>query len=296
MLRDGLLLAALGLVACSGRSLDVGPGGDNTSETNTGGAAASSAGAGNAAPLCTSDTPLPTWPDDAGCVASSDLPLVGTWSGYVEQAGPPFDTLQLTIRGASTSGGLCGTLTIGQGAPPPVASNPNVGYPNPTDATTNYGDPTLVQGYAFTLLNGVTDGARVRFSISQAQPLRGWCQLQTSYAGVLGGNCTCVPDWGYTGNVPGQRGANADGTCVIEPPDPITGVASADSPRNIVANCAQVKICESSRGVCACNSTGCEASPTASNIDFDLRFTANAAQGSSTAPSNNATAYFARTQ
>ena len=98
------------------------------------------------------------------------------------------------------------------------------------------------------------------------------------------------------GNVQGQRGANDDGTCLLEAPDPTSHMTSADSARNMLANCAPVRICESAQGLCACNDTGCEASPAASNIAFDSRFTADAAQGSSTTLSDNASTYFARSQ
>ncbi|MEO6601984.1 MAG: hypothetical protein ABIQ16_19045 [Polyangiaceae bacterium] len=256
----GLILAT----GCSG-SIDVGPGNAAGAPGNAAGAPGNAAGSGNTAPgalACTDATPLPSWPATSGCTSGADLPIVGTWHGYVENQVAPWDDLTLVVNGASVAGGLCGTLTIGTGTPPPPATDPNVGYPDPSETTWQEKSARILPGFVLSLLNGTTDGARVRFSVGRTEPWKGWCGLQTSYKGDTGSSCNCLPNWSIEG----------DSNCTLF--DPSGG-------QDLVVNCAKAALCASIGGVCQCNDSACTATVTAST-DFDLRFAGDEAEGNAT--------------
>ena len=275
--RPRLILGVFVALACSGKAIDVGPGG-----TSQGGSpAAGGTGATSWSPStpgdCTDQTPLPTWPDDSQCLAQSNLPLVGRWQGYVENQMTPWDQLVLDIKGASVAGGICGTLTLGSAPLPPAATDPNVGYP-PDNNYQVYG-PSSIGGspntsfasYRLTLLQANTDGRRVRFRVSKAEPFHSWCQLQTSYRirSSAGNTCTCLPLWPQI--ISAQT--NADGTCTIE----------HSRSERLTANCGMMALCLAS--ACQCNASGCDAPFGVLNlrsVDFDLRFSGNSAVGSNT--------------
>jgi len=266
MQRYRLVLGALIALGCSGRGIDVG-----------GGSAGSAAQGGAPALLpsdCVDTTPLPSWPDASRCVASSDLPLTGTWRGYVENADPPWDQITLVITGASIAGGVCGTLSIGAGPPPAPATDPTVGYPpgvGDTGTGGGTGSAAFLSAYPLTILTGTTDGTRVQFTVSQDEPYRGWCQLQTSLRfndqAVTG--CGCLPHW------PSARTINTgtSSTCTLSDP--------ARS-KSMTVDCGKMALCYGVHQVCTCNASGCDGTPNGDIVGFDLRFTANSAVGSNT--------------
>ncbi len=274
MRRLNLILGTLLALGCSGKSIDVGPGGTaDGSSPGAGGAGTGGTSAGSWNPStpgdCTDQTPLPSWPDDSQCLAQSDLPLVGKWQGYVENQMAPWDQLILDIKGASVAGGICGTLTLGSAPLPPAATDPNVGYPPnrfESYAYSNIGGApnTSFASYQLTLLQGTTDGQRVRFSIAQREAFRGWCKLQTSYRrrDSTVNICTCLPvPWSYS-----SSGSAVDGACTV-----------GDGADRLTANCGKLALCLDS--VCACNASGCDA-PNYAAVSFDLRFTGDNAVGS----------------
>jgi hypothetical protein len=265
MQRHQLVLGTLIALGCSGRTIDVG------------GMSSGSAAQGGAPALLPSDcvdtTPLPSWPDSSSCVASSDLPLTGIWRGYVENTGAPWDKLTLVITGASIAGGVCGTLSIGAGPPPAAATDPTVGYPpgvGDNGAGGGTGATPFLSAYPLTVLTGTTDGARVQFAVSQDEPYRGWCQLQTSLRAsdqaVAG--CNCLPDWPEATEVSGSSSA-----CKLLDP--------ARS-KSLTVDCGKMALCYSGHRVCACNASGCDGTPNGYTVGFDLRFAANSAVGSNT--------------
>jgi hypothetical protein len=221
---------------------------------------------------------LPTWPGVDDCTANSDLPIVGTWHGYVESQGAPWDTLTLVIRGASVAGGVCGALTVGSGTPPAPATDPDHVY---SLAPTGY-IPHVVPGYTFTLLGGTTDGTRVRFSLSESEPWRSWCQLQTSYDWNLDPtthDCRCVPDWRVSGM--------SDGTCRMVASPPFT---------DIIVDCNKVSTCIATPPPCTCVAAGCDGNLSTTNVAFDLSFAADQAEGSNDATTPNTRTRFTRAQ
>jgi len=241
--------------ACAGSAIEVGPG--------------SAAGAGGSAPgvnpasnppssTCTDQTPLPAWPSTAACAGSNDLPLVGSWHGYVENEAAPWDELFLSIEGANDSG-LCGTLKVGNVAPPPPATDGEANYPpGPTEAQ------VFVPGYAMTLLDGNTDGTRVRFRVSRSEAFKSWCELQQTTYDWDGAGCRCIPPWGSMGDL---------NTGIQTFVDPNTGA-------KLTLTVGKTRLCGSPYpAVCTCNASGCTARSDDGDLSFDLRFTGDTAEG-----------------
>jgi len=271
MRRSECILGIFITLGCSGRAIDVGPNGSggnaNAGGSSTVGAAGNAGSTGLPPSDCTVTTPLPAWPTATSCVANSDLPLVGTWQGYVEGAGMPWDQITLVINGASVSGGLCGTLSIGAGPAPvlPPATDPSVGYPlgnQPVIA----GSPSFIPAFVNTLLDGTTDGMRVRFSVTPSEPYRDWCALQTPFA--FTDTCSCLPNWAV------EQDAST-GLCKYKEP--------TSPAREFEVDCGKFSLCSGVAPICACNASGCDAATALpSTVAFDLRFTGDTAEGSNT--------------
>jgi hypothetical protein len=252
------IVGVLGVCACSGSAIEVGPGSAGAAGTNAGGGAAASGATGNPNATCTDSTPLPEWPSTTACAGTSDLPVVGRWHGYVENESAPWDELFLEIKGANGSG-LCGTLTVGNTAPPPPATDPAADYPPGADS--EHSGWLLVPGYPLTLLDGTVDGTRVRFRVSGTEAYKSWCALQTPYQ-QMGRNCGCVPRGSTT--LIGDK-------CVIV--DYIGGATRA-------FNCAQSQLCGGpGPSACTCDASGCGPLQDDENA-FDLVVTGDTAEGS----------------
>jgi hypothetical protein len=276
-----MFLGAIILCNCSGGLIDVGPGGGGAAGASgaANGAWAGSAGSnsvnggGDPSLACTDNTPLEQWPSSDGCVATSNLAIAGTWHGYLEGESGPWGELTLVIKGASTSGGVCGTLRVGAGPAPAPATNPHTSYPDPNvDTSVAHILNAWVAGYPHTLLSGSTDGTRVQFSIARSEAYRSWCALQDPYLAVGNGSCTCLPSWVTT---------TQNGTCLLT--DPVTG-------KHLQPNCGQLELCSGSQQLCACNAQGCDAARSSDNLPFDLRFNGDQADG----VGNSGRAFFTR--
>lgn len=176
--------------------------------------------------------------------------FVGRWVGSAE------DTLALTADGSTPSyrfpsgstriavdlaiveGSLVGTVTFGEGAPLPVATDPDVGYPAGVayDQLLGYelneefpeGSPINVlvkthltlppfEGFEYALhttsATSIGDGPVLladgvaSLVFSSFEPLNGWCELQTSHEAFgVPGVFSCLPDHG------GGFGALGDGS------------------------------------------------------------------------------------
>ncbi|HYP77537.1 MAG TPA: hypothetical protein VER12_16310 [Polyangiaceae bacterium] len=265
------MLGAIGLCACSGGAIDVGPGMGGGSGNNAAGAAGASGAPAVGGSTCTDMTPLPEWPSTTQCAGGEDSPLVGKWHGYLENSPAPWDELFLDIKGANSEV-LCGTLVVGDAAPLPPATDANHAYP--TDGSTVDKSSALVPGFASTLLAGRIDGTRVRFAIAETEGYQSWCALQTAYAQTgTRYACGCVP------NGPGNGDFTTDQCTIV---DSSNGVASTFS-------CQKAKLCgwlgPLSGGVCACNAAGCGAGQEAV-VSFDLVATGDTLEGSGTLGAN----------
>lgn len=300
------ILGVFGACSCTGTTIDVGPGSggtpatennapgggqtdDDTSSAATTGGSGPSGGTGSYTPTgtpgssagglghvaCTDTTPLPVWPSTTACAGTSDLPVVGEWHGYVENAIAPWDEIFLSIKGAN-SDGVCGTITIGNATPPAPATDPNLVYPPGT-----WERVTLIPGYTLTLLDGTVDGARLRFQVSPPEAYQSWCALQTSYVAKLGANgCGCVP--GYVNGI-----LAGDNLCPVV--DTVAGYTEK-------FNCDQASMCGSFSTrdtVCICNASGCGPIRDGVGDYFDLIVSGDTIEGSDTLH-NNARMHFTR--
>lgn len=268
MTRRGIstFVAAIVLCACSGSQIDVGPAGGGAPASDAGGSPATGGASPSVDDTCTLQTALPDWPSASACASATDLPVVGTWHGYVENQAAPWDEITLDIKGANSSG-LCGTLTVGNAAPPAPATDAIHTYP---PGATMVGSSNIIPGFASTLLNGSASDTRVRFSIADTEGYQSWCALQTPYARG-GGVCGCTPVG------PGMGDIMAD-QCQIT--SMVSGITR-------LFTCQQLDMCGGSighrgAGVCACNATACAAANRA-NISFDLTLSGDMLEGSDTA-------------
>ena len=169
----GSFVAAALIVGCSG-SIDVGTGSGGAGTGGQLGDGGGPANSGSATPWpatdCPRDTPLPTWPNASDCTPDSSLTIAGTWHGMVDSATAPFDDATLVISGRDANGHVCGTYTVGNAAAPPLAINPNVGYP----ANQSYGDVDAqpIDGAPLSLLKASLVGSRLSFYYAVAESRR----------------------------------------------------------------------------------------------------------------------------
>jgi len=274
------IVGVMGVYACTGTTIEVGPGSDGANPLSgmagTPGAAGGGQGSGpltqdpNPNGTCTDTDPLPVFPSTTACAGTNDLPVVGKWHGYIETQDAPWDELLLDIK-AANSGGLCGTLTIGSGTPPAPATDPEQAYP---PGTTPVAGLKITPGYALTLLDGKADGTRIRFRVAPSEAFQSWCELQTPYQHSVGA-CSCAPSG------PIKFDAAGDEFTIN---DDVAGVT-----RTFPS--AQAHLCgvTGSWSVCACNTYGCGAANNTADtasVKFDLTVSGDAIEGVDTAHSN----------
>src|SRR5947207_7378514 len=122
--------------------------------------------------------------------------------------------------------------------------------------------PFLVEGYAFTLLQGTVQSSRVRFGIGYPQVWRDWCALQSVCLDRVN---TEFPRYTCAPNGPARGGPNG---CIITDP-----VSSQDIP----IDCNKFHLC--SGGPCECTEAGC-AARIESSATFDMQFRNDELSGS----------------
>jgi hypothetical protein len=243
------ILVSLGsatMIACAGKTIDVGPGPALSSDPGQ-----MEAGSGPTEGFSIV-APPPSWPDPDSCIATSNAAITGTWKGYVESALAPWDKLVLVIQGAAEGGPVCGTLTIGSGDRPPPATDPNVGYPPGVLLSVS----AILPGFTYTLLNGTLREGRLRIGISAAEPWRGWCALQTPITDDANpGLYRCVRNWPAAG-------------CLQT--NPATG-------EQVSVDCGKLALCMGM--TCVCDANSCGANAAASDL-FDLHVAGAEGDGS----------------
>jgi hypothetical protein len=193
--------------------------------------------------------------NDAGPAATGPLSQGPTsWTGYIENY--QFPSGSDVIRFASTvdsAGQVKVTVFLGDGPPPPPATDPNVGYPPGLGPLPSY----WVEGFAYTMTSGTFQAQRLRFTIYSYQPWSGWCALQTP----ISGSAMCVPNW---------QGDCSRGPCILQ--DPATG-------QTIQVDARKALLCWAH--VCACSTTACDSDPNGgTTASFDLALFGAAADGS----------------
>jgi len=180
-------------------------------------------------------------------VGSELSDYAATWDGYVEAFNfwpDGSDHVRLTIDASGQ-----GTFEIGNAAPLPPATDPNVGYPagaySITEGNTSgTGTVTsLSEGFRYPIHATTVAADRIQLGVDPNELYAGWCQLQTAYDWTAqNGSYNCVP-------LP-----------VSENFEPSTGVCTLNLSDGTAQTVDCLKWDECFMGmVCACTSSGCVA-------------------------------------
>ncbi len=200
-----------------------------------------------------------------GVDASTIGPLGPTqsWTGYVENYTFPSgsDVIKLSFA-YDSNGQAVGQVLLGNGTPPPPATDPNVGYP---PGFTGPFLPNEIEGFAYSMVGGTFAASRLRFTIEGSEPWAGWCALQTP------------PSDGSSGCLPNFSSAEMGGT-------QCSYTTSSDGP-TIVVDCGKWYLCYGPLAIpggfmCLCSSAGCGAQPGLLSTSFDMFLANGAASGS----------------
>jgi hypothetical protein len=255
-----------GALACGGEQLEVGSDANDVNHGQGGAGASSGTGGGGTGANgggVSNTEPVPSFPAPDACAGGDMLPLVGTWEGYIEGSSglEPTDKFRVVFAGASEAGGVCGTVTYGEGAVPPPATDPDTGYPSLDTGYPRYGFGGApgswgpMPGVPFTILDGTVEARRVRFNTAVTELWKDWCALQTPVAS----STQCIRMDGFATTTPGA--------CTT----------SDDDGQEIPIDCDKRMLCGA--GVCVCNDHGCAAAVTPT-VSFDLLLDGDTADGS----------------
>ena len=170
-----------------------------------------------------------------------------TWDGYVEAFNfwpDGSDHVRLIIDASGQ-----GTFEIGNAAPLPPATDPNVGYPvgaySITEGNTSgTGSVTVLsEGFRYPIHAATVATDRIQLGVDPNDLYAGWCQLQTAYDWTSQtGSYSCVP-------LPKTENFEpSTGLCTLNLSDGTTQTV----------DCLKWDECFMSM-VCACTSSGCVA-------------------------------------
>ena len=207
--------------------------------------------------------PVGVWPTPAQCAAGRQLPIVGTWEGYMVNARfrSGSDAVQLIITGANDSV-VCGSLKFGVGPAPTHPTDPNVGITPGILIVAGNVDGNLVnyEGMPMTVLEGRPELPRLRFRTTTNELWKSWCSLQTPYLqDTKTDEWYCVP---FDANRTVRTGPPS---CMLLQPD-----------GGIPVDCSKAHLCTS---VCACTSAACTISDQYRSIEFNFRVDGDAMEG-----------------
>ena len=166
---------------------------------------------------------------DAGGIGA--LGPVQSWTGYIEnyRFASGSDTIRLSFA-SDTSGTVVGKVIFGSGDPPPPATDPDVGYLDTAAVAEEV--EGFVEGFEYTMFNGIYSPTRLRFTYVFNEPWAGWCALQTPPSD---GSSDCVPG-----------GAICSSICTLR----ISNGTTLSFDR------IKYSLCSSS-SVCFCSASGC---------------------------------------
>jgi hypothetical protein len=194
---------------------------------------------------------------------------VGEFDDYALSSGSR--AVRVEFRGNQDYGphtGLCGVVTFGTGAPPPMPSDPDslAAYPPGTEFLDNgfksasVGAPASRYRYPYegfqyefydSRMSSYEPGAAVRFGIMTTQIVKAYCDMQTAYRQdpLFPNQSTwysCLPQHM-------SRSSGPDGCMLCGPPyDGRTYGSSNCEP----VSCEKEVLCEEDR-TCHCDETGC---------------------------------------
>jgi cysteine-rich repeat protein len=214
---------------------------------------------------------------DAPVAQSPDAPVAGGsswWTGYIEnyQFNSGSDAVKFTFSVDST-GQVIGKVVLGNGTPPPSATDPNVGYPSDAMVTSGSISGYWAEGFAYSMGNGISSSQRIQFTIQNYELWSGWCALQTP----VPDSDMCLPNWGGVTVGPKSDAAG----CYQQ--NPASG-------QLVPVDCGKFHLCVAD-AVCMCSTTAC-AENTGAEAAFDLTITGNTANGSVTGIVDRANVHF----
>jgi hypothetical protein len=257
-MRRAITYVSLFCVSCVGESLDVGE--TDAGETGGTGGTGGTNGAG-----MTPGQPLPQWPAPDDCVSVSSLDVTGVWEGAIQDMSFRNQIpLRVEILGASELGGVCGTLRWGEGPLPPPPTDPERGWPDNDRVGFGGGAAYFHEGMTYTILDGGVREPEVRFRVTAVELWKDWCAIQTPHWQEGSASWRCLPEFVLLSQ--SEPGAN----CVLE----------QQTGPDLEVDVGKCGLCFS--GVCACNQSGCGATPEGSSgtsASFDLMFEGNRATG-----------------
>jgi len=221
-----------------------GTGGDamSTGGSDIGMAGASNATGGSAG---VQEPPITSCTDSFG--------FLGTWEGNVfDFFFEPLESLRLVMAEDPESGVIAGTVTYGEGDPPPPPESADIPYPpgfwDDPFAFRGGGEPW--PGVPYTVVRGAGCDATLRFSFSSTEIFDDWCRMMEP---------VYTPEYGWGCTLQGGGGGDQD-TCTVTTNEGET----ATYPMWKCAACGFV-----GPRVCECDEGGCFASLEPDNY-FDL--------------------------
>jgi hypothetical protein len=223
----------------------------------------------------TTDASVPGMLVDAAPVSNTpDARVLGemgtlqSWTGYLEsyQLSIGSDTVRLSFANDS-SGQVTGTVTFGEGTPPPPATDPTVGYP---PGVADVGMSGLLwaplPGFPYSIVAGSYASGRLRIGIDILELWAGWCAMQTQGPD---GSPNCGPNGfsaTYSGGTDGQP-------CVVS--------VTTNGGKKLQYDCGWFRICVDAPTICLCSPAGCSANWTpGGSITFDMFLVGDTASGS----------------
>ena len=186
---------------------------------------------------------------------------ITSWTGYIENYNfrSGSDAVRVSYAPDAT-GKIVGTVTLGNGTPPPPPTDPNVGYPS--DFVGPYGawSPTsyVAEGYAYTMRDIAFNGRRMQFGVAYWELWQGWCALETPVPGTD----SCLPNLG--------RMISADQMHCAQL-NPATGEY------DLVVDCGKLALCGAGGMACTCDATACSVRDQGIQLSFDLSVTSDGA-------------------
>jgi len=205
--------------------------------------------------------------------AAGPLDNVQSWTGYIEnyKFTSGSDVIKFTF-GIDGTGQVVGKVYLGNGTPPPPATDPNVGYPpGYFDSYDVSAHGHLEEGFVYSMIGAVYSSRRLQFSFEGSELWAGWCALQTP----IPGSSFCLPNWG--GGMLGYPSSCGQ-------TDPTGKVVPVD--------CGKFQLCYREL-MCNCSMYACSVNPT-DRYSFDLVVSDSDASGGTTGFTMGQSAHFTK--
>jgi len=201
-------------------------------------------------------------PTSESCENGPQLPIVGSWTGYVENQkwASGSDVIHMTITNANDTL-ACGSISLGDKPSPPPATDPTMSYPpgefDPTRTPEAWDISTFIdytEGFVMPSTQGKVSGTRLQFQVNWASTWDAWCGLQTPVADFTG-RFSCL-----------DSGSIDDAGC--------------HSSTGELVDCGRFMLCAGG-AFCDCTAQWCQAwHQNCDTLDFDMQIAADAATGS----------------